>query len=73
MRLAGKYMPNQTAKYVPDVFPNQRLMHQLANASQNLEMKDAFLRFQYPFKLDDLINSSYSPEIKKAIIDATFS
>jgi hypothetical protein len=61
MNIAGKYMP--------DIFPNQRLMHSLAKQTTNAELKDALLTFQYPFRVSDLTNSSYSENIKQTILN----
>ncbi|MHA1957608.1 MAG: hypothetical protein ACW968_11855 [Candidatus Thorarchaeota archaeon] len=47
MKLAGKYLTG----YTPDFFPDQQLMQQLANQAANPQLKEAFLDFQYPFKL----------------------
>ena len=66
MRLAGKY----SAGYTPDFFPNQQLMQQLANQANNPQLKEAFLDFQYPFKLQDLQSSEYSPEIIQTVLTA---
>ena len=69
MKLAGKYATNNAPGYTPNVFPNQRLMHSLAKQTDNDELKDALLRFQYPFKLSDLENSNYSPATKQTILN----
>ena len=64
MKLAGKYA------YTPDFFPNQQLMHSLANRTNNTQLKEALLDFQYPFKLEDLKSSRYSPEIMQTVLNA---
>ena len=64
MKLAGKYA------YTPDFFPNQQLMHSLANQTNNTQLKEALLDFQYPFKLEDLKSSRYSPEIMQTVLNA---
>ena len=64
MKLAGKYA------YTPDFFPNQQLMHLLANRTNNTQLKEALLDFQYPFKLEDLKSSGYSPEIMQTVLNA---
>ena len=66
MKLAGKY----SNSYTPDFFPNQRLMNSLANQTNNPQLKEAFLEFQYPFKLKDLKSSGYSPEIIQTVLTA---
>ena len=65
MALAGKY------NYTPDIFPNQGLMHSLAKQTNDPELKNAFLDFQYPFKLADLKNSGYSPQVVNTILEVT--
>jgi hypothetical protein len=60
MQLAGKYIPN--------AFPSQSLMHKLASQTSNPELRDAFLTYQYPFRVEDLANSNYSPEVKQTIL-----
>ena len=71
MKLAGKYAVDTRQSFTPDVFPNQQLMQALANQSSDLELKDAALTFQYPFKKTDLQNSKYSQGIKQIIMQAT--
>lgn len=66
MKLAGKY----STGYTPDFFPNQQLMHSLANRTNNPQLREAFLDFQYPFKLEDLKSSGYSPEIMQTVLTA---
>ena len=66
MKLAGKY----STGYTPDFFPNQQLMHSLANQTNNPQLKEAFLNFQYPFKLQDLKSSGSSPEIIQTVLTA---
>jgi hypothetical protein len=66
MKLAGKY----STGYTPDFFPDQQLMQQLANQATNPQLKEAFLDFQYPFKLQDLKSSEYSPEIIQTVLTA---
>ena len=70
MKLAGKYVAGIASGYVPDVFPNQQLMHSLVKQTTNNELKSALLEFQYPFKLADLENSNYSPATKEVILNA---
>lgn len=69
MKLAGKYATNNNSGYAPDVFPSQQLMHLLAKQTNNDELKSALLEFQYPFKLSDLENSTYSPTTKQVILN----
>ena len=64
MKLAGKYLESNT----PDFFPNQQLMNSLASQASNPQLKEAFLDFQYPFKLEDLKSSGYSPEIIQTVL-----
>lgn len=71
MELAGRYAAGKQNSYVPDIFPNQKLMHALANQTNDLQLKDALLTYQYPFKAADLKTSGYSPEVQKIILDAT--
>jgi len=72
MKLAGKYaaMKELLNDYTPDFFPNQQLMHSLANQTNNTQLKEALLDFQYPFKLEDLKSSGYSPEIMQTVLNA---
>ena len=70
MELAGKYASKQTG-YTPDVFPDQRIMQALATQASDPELRNAALDFQYPFKLSDLQNSKYSPNVKRFIMKAT--
>tara|TARA_E500000318_G_C3562854_1_gene214279 strand:+ start:746 stop:952 length:207 start_codon:yes stop_codon:yes gene_type:complete len=67
MKLAGKYKTD----YIPEIFPNQKLMQSLAQQTNNLEFREALLNFQYPFTIDDLKNSGYSPEIVNEILKIT--
>ena len=67
MELAGKYA------YTPNVFPNQQRMHTLAKTTNNPQLKEAFLNFQYPFRLEDLKSSGYSPKIIEAVLIAAQS
>jgi len=69
MKLAGKYATANASSYAPDVFPSQQLMHSLATQTNNNELKNALLEFQYPFKLSDLENSNYSPTTKQAVLN----
>jgi hypothetical protein len=69
MKLAGKYA-TLFNDYTPDFFPNQQLMHSLANRTNNTQLKEALLDFQYPFKLEDLKSSGYSPEIMQTVLNA---
>ena len=64
MKLAGKY----STGYTPDFFPNQQRMHALANRTNDRQLREAFLDFQYPFKLEDLKSSGYSPEIMQTVL-----
>lgn len=67
MQLAGKY----STGYTPDAFPNQRFMQEIAKQSVNdPEVREAALRYQYPFKLAELVNSNYSQRTKEIIINA---
>ena len=70
MKLAGKYATG----YTPDIFPDQRLMQEIAKQSQNdPEMKEAALAYQYPFKISALLNSNYSPRVKEVIANAALT
>jgi hypothetical protein len=69
MKLAGKYAATNASSYAPDIFPSQQLMHSLAKQTNNNELKNALLEFQYPFKLADLENSNYSPTTKQAVLN----
>jgi|APGre2960657373_1045057.scaffolds.fasta_scaffold103900_2 hypothetical protein len=69
MKLAGKYATASASSYSPDIFPSQQLMHSLAKQTNNNELKNALLEFQYPFKLSDLENSNYSPTTKQAVLN----
>jgi len=64
MELAGKYATG----YTPDMFPDQILMQQEANQTTDPGLRSALLEFQYPFSRTDLINSTYSPEVKAKIL-----
>jgi hypothetical protein len=67
MQLAGKY----STGYTPDAFPNQRFMQEIAKQSVNdPEVREAALRYQYPFKLAELVNSNYSQRTKEIIMNA---
>jgi hypothetical protein len=67
MNLAGKY----STGYTPDAFPNQTFMQEIAKQSTNdPEVREAALRYQYPFKLDELVNSNYSQRTKEIIMNA---
>ena len=67
MKLAGKYATG----YTPDVFPDQRFMQEIAKQSANdPEVRDAALRYQYPFRLSELVNSNYSSRTKEIIMNA---
>jgi hypothetical protein len=46
-------------------------MQTLALQARDPELKNAALEFQYPFKLSDLQNSKYSPNVKQSILNAT--
>ena len=69
MKLAGKYKDD----YKPEIFPDQKLMHSLAQQTNNPEFRKALLDFQYPFTIDKLKNSSYSPQIVNEILKITNS
>ena len=73
MNLAGKYNPNifPNNNYVPDIFPHQGLMHSLAKQTNDPELKNALLDFQYPFKVIELKNSGYSPQVINKILEVT--
>lgn len=67
MQLAGKY----STGYTPDAFPDQRFMQEIAKQSANdPEVREAALRYQYPFKLSELVNSNYSQRTKEIIMNA---
>ena len=67
MKLAGKYATG----YTPDAFPDQGFMQQIAKQSVNdPEVREAALKYQYPFRLSELINSNYSPRTKEIIMNA---
>lgn len=66
MKLAGKY----STGYTPDVFPDQDIMHALSNKAGSMDLKNALLEFQYPFKQEELVNSGYSPEIVNIVYKA---
>jgi hypothetical protein len=68
MELAGKYAENNRLQYEPDVFPDQRLMQALASQTNDPELRNAALDFQYPFKKSDLQSSKYSSNIKESIM-----
>jgi len=85
MQLAGKHMqtidglPLHTSLqpkfsmepgYTPEHFPNQQKMHQLALSTNNSSLQRAFLDFQYPFRTEELMQSSYSDDIKQIILQA---
>jgi hypothetical protein len=69
MKLAGKYGSFGSSKFA-DFFPNKNKMQALAEQTENTELQLALLDFQEPFKKIDLEQSSYSPEIKQAILQA---
>jgi hypothetical protein len=69
MELAGKYA-NKTTGYTPDAFPDQRLMQEIAKQTNDPEIRQAALQYQYPFKLSELLNSNYSPLVKETIVNA---
>lgn len=70
MQLAGKYY----TQYVPDAFPDQGFMQEIAKQSvNNPEVREAALRFQYPFKISELVNSNYSQKTKEIIMNAIAS
>ena len=67
MKLAGKYATG----YTPDAFPDQVFMQEIAKQSVNdPEVREAALKYQYPFRLSELINSNYSPRTKEIIMNA---
>ena len=67
MKLAGKYKDD----YKPEIFPDQELMHSLAQQTNNPEFRKALLDFQYPFTMNELKNSGYSPQIVNEILKIT--
>ncbi len=66
MKIAGRYN-----EYIPEVFPNQSLMHSLARQTNNAELQKALLDFQYPFTVAELKNSGYSPQVVNEILKIT--
>lgn len=67
MELAGKY----STAYTPDAFPHQGFMQEIAKQSANdPEMREAALRYQYPFRMAELLKSDYSQRTKQIIINA---
>ena len=88
MQLAGKHMqtidglPLHTSLqpkfsmepgYTPEHFPNQQKMQQLALSTNNPRLQRALLDFQYPFRTEDLMQSNYSDEVKKVVLQAASS
>lgn len=59
--------------YVPEVFPNQQKMQALALGTKNPSLQRALLDFQYPFRTEDLMRSSFSKEIKQVVFRAASS
>jgi hypothetical protein len=85
MQLAGKHMQamdglplsqsllpkfSMEPGYTPEHFPNQQKMQQLALSTDNPRLQRALLDFQYPFRTEDLMQSSYSDDIKKVVLQA---
>ena len=71
MKLAGKYGTNNKQSYTPDVFPDQRLIQEIAKQSVSYpEVRSAALEFQYHFRVADLKNSNYSERTKEIIMNA---
>jgi hypothetical protein len=75
MELAGRHMQtvdglSMEPGYVPEVFPSQQKMQALALGTKNLSLQRALLDFQYPFRVEDLMNSGFSKEIKQAVLQA---
>jgi hypothetical protein len=85
MQLAGKHMQtidglplhaslqpkfSMEPGYTPEYFPNQQKMHQLALSTNNPSLQRALLDFQYPFRTEDLMQSSYSDDIKQVVLQA---
>ena len=46
-------------------------MHSLAKQTNDPELKNALLDFQYPFKVIELKNSGYSPQVINKILEVT--
>lgn len=85
MQLAGKHMRTIDGEplyvslqpkfsmepgYTPEHFPNQQKMQQLALSTNNPSLQRALLDFQYPFRTEDLMQSSYSDTIKEVVLEA---
>jgi len=85
MKLAGKHMQtidglpldaslnpkfSMEPGYTPEHFPNQQKMQQLALSTNNPRLQRALLDFQYPFRTEDLMQSSYSDDIKQVVLQA---
>jgi len=85
MQLAGKHMQTidglpldqsllpaffMEPGYTPEHFPDQQKMQQLALKTNDPRLQRALLDFQYPFKTEDLMQSSYSDDIKKVVLQA---
>jgi len=64
MKLAGKYN-----NYRPEIFPDQKTMHFVAQQTNNSELKQALLNFQYPFTMNELKNSGYSPQVINKVLN----
>ncbi len=56
--------------YTPEYFPDQQKMQQLALSTDNPRLQRALLDFQYPFRTQDLMQSNYSDDIKKVVLQA---
>lgn len=55
--------------YVPDVFPDQRLHHDLADQTSDPNLKKALEEYTYPYKESELLaDNKYSPDIKLQIL-----
>lgn len=85
MELAGKHMQTidglsmgtsllpafrMEAGYTPEHFPNQNKMQQLAMQTKNPSLQRALLDFQYPFRTKDLMQTNYSNDIKRLVLEA---
>ena len=59
--------------YVPEHFPNQQKMQQLALGTKDASLQRALLDFQYPFRTEDLMRTNYSNAIKQVVLQAVSS
>ena len=88
MELAGKHMTTteglsvatsllpafrMEAGYTPEHFPNQNKMQQLAMQVKDSRLQRALLDFQYPFRTKDLMQTNYSDDIKRFVLEAASS